>query len=340
MNALDAKTIETLTQDAVRWLDKLGTWALGTGLRVLLVLLLVWITLKIGRRVLEALFARISRHQDVEYAKRIDTLHSITAFSFKAGLLAIGGFVILGQLGINLGPILAAAGILGLAVGFGAQTLVQDVISGFFLLVEDQVRVGDVIQVGDKGGLVESITLRLIVLRDLAGNVHYIRNGKVDIVTNMTKDYSRYVFDIGVAYKEDVDRVIEVVKGIDEEMREDPQYKFLILEPLEVLGLDRFDDSAVVVRARTKTLPIQQWTVAREFNRRMKKRFDELGIDIPFPHRTLYFGDGQAERLRPPAKGQAAKPEDARDTEQGPVRMPDPAPSADPHDDSTDNLPG
>lgn len=305
---IDEKTLNALTRDASRLLESVVTWALSTGLRILLVSLLVVVAVKVGRGALDAIFARISRG-DVEYAKRIDTLHSITAFSLKAGIVTVGAFVVLGQLGINLGPILAAAGILGLAVGFGAQTLVQDVISGFFLLVEDQVRVGDVVQIGDKGGLVERITLRLIVLRDPAGNVHYIRNGKVDVVTNMTKDYSRYVFDIGVAYREDPDRVAGVLREIDEDMRADPAFGPSILEPIEILGVDRFDESAVVLRARTKTRPAQQWSVGREFNRRIKLRFDELGIEIPYPHRTLFWGDAPPPRLQgQELSGSAASP--------------------------------
>jgi len=329
---INDKVLATFTHDLGRLIDKSLDWALSTGLRVVFITLLALACVKLGRRALEALFARISRGQDIEYSKRIDTLHSITAFTLKAGILAVSGFVVLGQLGINLGPILAAAGVIGLAVGFGAQTLVQDVISGFFLLMEDQVRVGDVVQIADKGGLVERITLRSIVLRDLAGNVHYIRNGKVDVVTNMTKDYSRYVFDVGVAYKEDTDRVVEVIREIDESLRADPEYGKQILEPIEVLGVDRFDDSAVVIRARTKTRPIQQWFVAREFNRRLKRRFDELGIEIPFPHRTLFWGDGQAEQMRPGSANTAGP---------GPTsHAPSAAPSADPRDDEADDLTG
>lgn len=327
--SINEKILNALSRDASRFVDKGLDWLFSTGLRVLLITILLVICVKVGRRVMAAVFARVSRGQDVEYAKRIDTLHSIADFSLRAGLLAIGAFVVLGQLGINLGPILAAAGILGLAVGFGAQTLVQDVISGFFLLVEDQVRVGDVVQIGDKGGLVERITLRLIVLRDVSGNVHYIRNGKVDIVTNMTKDYSRYVFDVGVAYKEDTDRVVEVLREIDASLRGDPEFGKHILEPIEILGVERFDDSAVVIRARTKTRPIQQWAVGREFNRRMKRRFDELGIEIPFPHRTIYWGDGQAERMRT----ETDSPVQARGSASN-------APSADPRDDPADDLAG
>lgn len=145
------------------------------------------------------------------------------------------------------------------------------------------------------------MSLRSTVLRDVAGNVHYVPNGKIDVVTNMTKDYSRYVFDIGVAYREDVDQVIEIIKGVDEELRSDQAFRDNILEPIEILGLDQFGGSALVIKARTKTAPIKQWEAAREFNRRLKKQFDENDIEIPFPHVTLYMGQdkkGQAPPVR------------------------------------------
>jgi small conductance mechanosensitive channel len=156
--------------------------------------------------------------------------------------------------------------------------------------VDDQIRVGDVVEVAGKGGLVENVNLRMTVLRDLAGNVHYVRNGNIDVVTNMTKDYSRYVFSIGVAYREDVDEVISVIREVDKDLREDPAFKEDILEPIEVLGLDEFGDSALIIKARTTTRPIKQWGVGREFKRRLKRAFDERDIEIPFPHLTLYPG--------------------------------------------------
>ncbi len=167
-------------------------------------------------------------------------------------------------------------------------------------MLEDQIRVGDVVEIAGKGGLMEKITLRMIVLRDLAGNVHYVRNGQINLITNMTKEYSRYVFDIGVAYREDVDKVIEVIQQVDEGLRGDPEFKDDILEPIEILGLDQFANSAVIIKARTKTKPIKQWRIAREFNRRLKKKFDEKNIEIPFPHITLYMGkdkEGQSPPL-------------------------------------------
>ena len=263
------------------------------GPRILLILILMGIILKVARVISNRLFGLLQRNRDIEFQKRADTLRSITWYVLSITVITVSSIMILKEFGIDIGPILAAAGIVGVAVGFGAQTLVQDIISGFFILIEDQIRVGDVVEISGKGGLVERITLRMIVLRDLAGNVHFIRNGNIDTITNMTKEYSRYVFDIGVAYREDVDEVIEVIKLVDEDLRNDPEYGVDILEPMEILGLDKFGDSALIIKARTKTVPIQQWRVAREFNRRLKKAFDERNIEIPFPHVTLYAGEGR-----------------------------------------------
>lgn len=287
--------------DLKTYLSTVIDWLLSSGLQILLIFVLLFVVLKIVKTVINRLLQRLQKGRDEEYRKRTDTLSSIVQLIAQIAIWGVGLIIILGELGIQIGPILAAAGILGLAVGFGAQNIVQDVISGFFLLLEDQLRIGDVVDVGGKAGLVEKITLRMVLLRDLSGNLHFVRNGKIDIVTNMTKDYSRYVLDIGVAYKEDVDEVIRVIEQVDEEMRSDPQYGPNILEPIEILGLDRFEDSAVIVRARTKTKPVQQWSVGREFNRRLKKRFDEQGIEIPFPHRTLFIGEdkqGESAPLR------------------------------------------
>lgn len=275
-------------------------WIVSGGLRILLILILFVITLKVVSMITKRVFKRIGKGRDSEYLKRVETTRSIISFSLKIALFLIAMLMVLGQMGIDLGPILAAAGVIGLAVSFGAQALVQDVISGFFMLLEDQVRVGDVVSTSGKGGVVERITLRLIVLRDLSGNVHFIRNGQIDVITNMTKEFSYYVFDVGVAYREDVDEVIEVIKEVDADLRSDAAFDVNILAPIEILGLDKFDDSAVVVRARTKTKPGSQWSTGREFNKRLKKAFDEKGIEIPFPHITLYPGvdkEGKAPAL-------------------------------------------
>ncbi len=179
----------------------------------------------------------------------------------------------------------------GVALGFGAQSIVKDVISGFFLLIENQIRVNDVCVLNGTGGLVEEINLRTTVLRSLDGVVHIFPNGSITSISNMTREFSFYVFDVGVAYKEDTDKVSQVLRDIGAEMQADEEFADSILEPLEIMGVDKFADSAVIVKARIKTQPIRQWAVGREMNRRIKKRFDELGIEIPFPHMSLYFGE-------------------------------------------------
>lgn len=277
-----------------------GVWLVGGGLKIFLIVAVSALVLKVLSSVLDHLFVRLGKHQDDEMLKRSDTLKAVVRNFSYIIVVSISVMMILESIGFNIGPVLASAGVLGLAVGFGAQELVRDVINGFFILMDDQIRVGDVVNIGGYGGLVESVNLRLTKLRDLSGNVHFVRNGQITVVTNMTKEYSRYVFDVGVAYRENVDEVIAILKQIDEELRKDAEYGKDILEPLEILGLDRFGDSAVIVKVRTKTKPIRQWAVGREFNRRMKQRFDELGIEIPFPHMTLYMGqdkDGSAPAM-------------------------------------------
>ena len=281
--------------DLQTYVDKAQLWFLTNGVRIVLIIVLTLVLLKVATAATRKLRVLMGRKEgDIEHEKRSGTLSEVIHWILRVVILATAAFMLLGELGVNLGPVLAAAGVVGLAVGFGAQSLVQDFISGFFILMEDQIRVGDVVQIGDKSGLVEKVNLRMVVLRDLAGSVHFIRNGKIDVVTNMTKEYSHYVFDIGVAYRENVDEVIGALKVIDADMRRDAAFKNDILAPLEVLGVDSFGDNAVVIKARTKTKPIQQWRVGREFNRRIKMKFDELNIEIPFPHRTIYFGKDKA----------------------------------------------
>ena len=285
--------------DVDAYLEKLGAWVVTNGLRVVLILVLTLVVIKVLQLINMRLFRRAAERKDEEFKKRMDTLGSIIGSLLKVTIIIVAVIMIMSELGVKVGPILAAAGIVGVAIGFGAQHLVKDLISGFFLLMDDQIRVGDVVQIADKGGLVEKISLRVTTLRDLAGNVHYVRNGEINVVTNMTKEYSRYVFDIGVAYREDVDEVIEVIKQVDEELRNDAEYANDILEPIEILGLDQFANSAVIIKARTKTKPIRQWAVGREFNRRLKKRFDEKDIEIPFPHVTLYMGQDKKGEAPP-----------------------------------------
>ena len=269
-------------------------WLYSSGIRIVIIVILMIVAFKIAGILSRRIFAPLKMVKlEGESQKRADTLSSLVRYVLNITILAVALVMILGEFGIDIGPIIAAAGIVGLAVGFGAQNLVKDIISGFFILLEDQVRVGDVVQIGGKAGLVERVNLRMVVLRDLSGSVHFIRNGDIDVVTNMTKDYSFSVFSIGVAYREDVDQVIEVVKELGDGLRNDSDYKDDILEPIEILGLDSLADSAVIIKARFKTPPGKQWRIAREFNRRMKRRFDELSIEIPFPHLTMYMGENK-----------------------------------------------
>jgi small-conductance mechanosensitive channel len=281
-------------------LRAIGSWFVSTGLRIVLIALITLIVIKGVKVLANRLQVAFSKQKvDEESKKRASTLSSVIRHLLTVVILVVAIMTILGQLGVEIGPILAAAGIVGLAVGFGAQSLVKDIINGFFILLEDQIRVGDVVQIAGKGGLVEKVNLKMTILRDFSANVHYIPNGNIDVVTNMTKDYSRYVFDIGVAYREDVDEVMKIIREVDEELRKDSSCSEDILEPLEVFGLDQFADSALIIKARYKTKPIKQWGVAREFNHRLKKKFDEKDIEIPFPHLTLYMGQGKQGEAAP-----------------------------------------
>ncbi len=285
--------LEAWGVNAFDWIGtSLGRRLAGTVISVAFVAVLSILFWEMVSSVIERYLSR-GENGEKDISARARTLLPLLRKASLIVIATIGGFIILSQIGVDIGPLLAGAGVVGLAVGFGSQTLVKDVITGLFILAEDQFAVGDVVRVSDKAGLVEAITIRTIRLRDLSGNVHTIPFSAVTTVENMTKDFSRYVFEVGVAYREDVDEVIEVLRGLGEEMQADEYYGNLINEPLEILGLDQFGDSAIVIKARFTTRPIKQWEVGREFNRRMKRRFDELGIEIPFPHQTIYFGENK-----------------------------------------------
>jgi small-conductance mechanosensitive channel len=263
-----------------------GSTAQGAG-RLGLVLIIGFVTARVLRtlinqfeHVLVAAGARTSALPGVTRA-RAATLTSVLRTLALVSLWSVVAVICLSQLGFDVRPILAGAGIVGLAVGFGAQYLVRDVIAGFFLVMEDQVRVGDVAVVNGTGGLVETVTFRAIVLRDVAGTVHTFPNGSVTTLANMTRGWSGYVVDVEIGFKEDPDRVIAVMRRVDEELRGDPAHGPLILEPIEIFGVDSFKETSVVIKARLKTLPIQQWTVGREYRRRLMLAFGAEGIEAP-----------------------------------------------------------
>ncbi len=282
---------------AFSW-ETLTTWASTHGLRILLVaagaLLLNRVLGMLISRLPHLLMLRARGDSPVEISEqkqRLDTLSRLLRSIATTLVMGMATLIILRELGLDITPILTGLGIGGLALGFGAQNLVRDFISGFFIILENQVAVGDVAIINGKGGLVEAIRLRTIVLRGLDGTVHVIPNGAISELSNMTKDFSYYVIDLGVAYKENTDHVVEVVKEVAAGLRQDPEYAGMILGDLEVLGVDDFADSAVVIKVRIKTLPIKQWAVGRELRRRIKHAFDERGIEIPFPHLSVYVGE-------------------------------------------------
>ena len=229
-----------------------------------------------------------------ELGRKLRTLTPLVQTILKVVVVFVAVLILLEQVNVRTGPLLAGLGLFGLAVGLASQSLIKDVINGLFILFEDSISVGDIATLRGISGVIERITLRAVVLRDLQGDVHVIPNSTIDLVTNKTKVFSRYLLDVGVAYREDVDTVMNVLREVDEDMHRDVRYGYNMLEPIEIWGLDRFGDSAVYIRARLKTRPGKQWEVGREFNRRMKKVFDERGIEIPFPHRTLYWGAPKA----------------------------------------------
>jgi len=276
----------------------LADWAINNVPSIIIIIILFLVSLRLLSFMVKKMHALILRRaaraadqNALETEKRTNTLMGIVRGAGKIIIWIIFLMILLRKFGVDIGPILASAGIVGLAVGFGAQELVRDFISGFFILLEDQIRIGDVAIINGSGGVVEKIELRTITLRDFSGVVHIFQNGKINSLSNMTKEWSAMVFDIGVAYKEDVDQVMNIMKEVGANMQQDDDFKDKILEPIEVVGLDQFGDSALVIKARLKTQPIQQWAVGREYRRRLKIAFDKANIEIPFPHTTIYWGE-------------------------------------------------
>jgi len=285
--------------DLVReFLSKI-TWntLIITGLRVFMMILFAWIAMKLLQKFLRRLENRLiiksvaEGEPPSESQKRIETIVRLIKQGLQLALWLTFGLVILKEFGVEVAPILASAGVVGLAIGFGAQNLVRDVIAGFFIILENQIRVGDVAIINGTGGLVEQINFRTTILRDLAGVVHIFPNGSITTLSNLTSEWSAYVFEIGIAYGENTDHVIEIMKDVGKTMREDPEYCNYMLEEPDIFGIEKFADSAVVIKGRIKTKPIRQWVVGREFLRRIKYAFDENNIEIPFPHRSIYFGE-------------------------------------------------
>lgn len=280
----------------------LGEWRdlAVIALHVAIILGLTWLALRVMRKMLEQLRKRMQEDvDDLERVKRLNTLERVFRYVATVIIILVASMLVLSELGISIAPILATAGVLGIAIGFGAQSLVKDYFTGFFLLLENQVRVGDVVEVSGKGGLVEEMTLRYIRLRDYEGSVHYVPNGTVDTVTNRSRGFAYAVIDVGVAYREDIDVVYDVMREVASELRADPELSSRIVDDIEIAGVDNWADSAVVIRCRFKVMPLEQWGVRRAYLYRLKKAFDAAGIEIPYPHLTVYAGQDKQGHAAP-----------------------------------------
>jgi len=289
-------------------LEELTAWLFAQGLRVVLIGLLGYFTVRVAELSIkhfeDIVRARAGDNADkIELVERVHTISGLVTNAVNIIVLSAASLMMLQELGVNIAPLLTGAGIAGLAVGFGAQNLVRDIISGFFFILEDQVHVGDVVEVNGTSGLVEAVKLRTLVLRDLSGTVHVVPNGEITTLSNKTKEFSYAVLDIGVAYKEDTDHVSAVLHDVGAELKSDSDFNNSILASLEILGVSEFGDSAVVIKIRIKTRPLKQWMIERELRRRIKKAFDAEGIEIPFPHMSLYFGEASkpflAQQIEP-----------------------------------------
>ena len=282
-------------------------------LLIIVILVIAWLLMWLSRKATRVFRIYMSAHAATpEDVRRIDTLAGVFRYVATAVISLIAGMLALSGLGISIAPILGAAGVVGVAVGFGAHSLVKDYFNGFFMLLENQVHHGDVVEVFGKTGVVEDVTLRYVTLRDYEGSVHYIPNGLITTVTNKSRGYAYAVIDVSVAYRENLDEVYEVMRDVSSSLRASENCGAKILEDIEIAGVQRWADSAVMVRCRLKTVALEQWGVRREFLHRLKDAFDARGIEIPYPHLTLYAGqdkDGGAPAFRIVNKSEAASAE-------------------------------
>ena len=262
-------------------------WFVLRGIKIVLMLLTMGILCKVS----DVFFKKLNKisSSDIEQYRKVRTVHTLLNSVVKIIVCLVGIMLILEELNINIAPILATAGVLGLAVGFGAKRLVEDVLSGLNIILSNQIRVGDTVTIdGSISGVVEKITVNTVILRDFGGTVHFVRNGNINVISNQTKDYSYYVSDLGISYNQDFDTVFTVIKSVGKEMREDEKLKNIIIDDIEILGVDKFEESTITIKTRIKTLPSHQWVVGREFNRRIKESFDKNLIEFPYPQITVH----------------------------------------------------
>ena len=285
-----------------RELDPETRSMLGHALRIVLILIVTGILQSVTSRLIRSFRQFLERRRSPGQQSRIQTLGRVFRYIAAVVIWLVAGMLVLGELGISVAPVLATAGVAGIAIGFGAQSLIKDYFNGFFLLLEDQLRQGEVVDVDGQAGLVEEVTLRHVRMRNFDGHVIFVPNGGITTVKNMTRDFATAVIKVGIAYREDTDEAFEVMREVGAELRADPTFGVNLADDIEIIGVDEWGDSSVNLVARLKIVPpIQQWTMRREYLRRLKKAFDARGIEIPFPHLTVNAGelkDGSAPPFR------------------------------------------
>ena len=277
--------------DFQNFLQNLMPWLFTHGIKIILILLAAYVISRIGKKFINRTIKKAVKHTDREAeVKRENTLIRIFSGILNIIIWAIAIMMVLPEFGVNIGPILASAGILGVALGFGAQWMVRDFLAGLFIILENQYRIGDVVCLDDTCGGVEDITLRKTVLRDLDGQVHHIPNGSFKKAANLTGDFSRAHMNISVAYKEDIDKVMALINKAGKEMAEESPWKEYIIKPIQVAGPgpNKFGDSGIEIKVLGETKPLKQWDTLKEFRRRIKIAFDREGIEIPFPQMSVW----------------------------------------------------
>lgn len=266
---------------------------LATAGRLLLTIVIMLAAIELAQLLIGRVLGRVAdRARNPRRASQIRTLKPVISGVVTTALFIIAGMMVLSEIGIEIGPLLAGAGIIGLAVGFGAQSLVKDFLTGIFLIVEDIVSIGDIARIGGESGTVEDMSLRTIKLRSFDGTLHAIPYGEALIVSNLTKNFSYYVFELSIAYSADIAKALELMRETGAALQQDQEFASFIIDPIDVVGVDQLADSAVMLKARFKTLPGKQWAVGREYLKRIKLAFDDAGIEIPFPHIKLAPPDG------------------------------------------------
>ena len=284
--------LQAATQSSKSTGDKIQDWLLDHGLTILAIAVFVLIAVIVINSVVPRLVRvtttrRLAGKPDEEIKQRIETLTHVFTRTGAAVLCVLGFFTALPEMGINIAPLVAGIGVIGIAVGFGAQTLVRDLIAGTFILLDNQYGRGDVVKIAGTSGLVEDVGLRRTVIRDLDGVVHYVPNGEIAVASNLTQEFSRVNMNVSVSYNSDLDHVIDVINRVGQEIAKDPAWAPVIISPPKVLRVDAFGDSGIDIKIVGDVQPIRQWDVMGELRLRIKKTFDREGIEIPYPHRVV-----------------------------------------------------